>query len=104
MPDPIIDVQVTWDAGSNKGTVGDIVVPASNGPTQIQWTAGPNVASFTINGLDPNEFTPSTMPTARTSFLTTDRNDNSNTYNYTVAATHVDGRTSSHDPKIENGT
>jgi hypothetical protein len=104
MPDPIINVQVTWDAGSNKGTVGDITVPASNGPTQIQWTNGPNVASFMISGLDPNEFTPNSMPTQRTSFLTTDKNDNATTYSYTVTATHEDGRTSSHDPKIENGT
>ena len=104
MPDPIINVQVTWDAGSNKGTVGDITVPASNGPTQIQWTNGPNVASFMISGLDPSEFTPNDMPTQRTSFLTTDKNDNATTYSYTVTATHEDGRQSSHDPKIENGT
>ena len=57
-----------------------------------------------ISGLDPSEFTPNDMPTQRTSFLTTDKNDNATTYSYTVTATHEDGRQSSHDPKIENGT
>ena len=107
MPDPappVIEVQVVWDDGSNKGTVGDIKVPAANGPTQIKWTKGLNVASFAISGLDSTEFSPVQSNGQQPSFQTTDRNDDTNTYSYTVAATHADGRTSTHDPKIENGT
>lgn len=107
MPDPappIIEVQVVWDDGSNKGTVRDIEVPAANGPTQIKWTRGANVASFSISGLDSTEFSPAQSNGEGPSFQTTDRNDNTNTYSYSVAARHADGRTSTHDPKIENGT
>lgn len=101
---PQINATVTWDVGQNKGTVSDIQVPETNGSSVIQWTCGPNVASFAISGLDPNEFTPSASNGQVTSFTTTDKNDNSNTYSYTVTAVHEDGRMSSHDPKIENGT
>jgi hypothetical protein len=70
----------------------------------INWMRGPNVASFKIKGLDPQHFSPHHMEHHQTSFSTTDKNDDSNTCSYTVNAKHVDGRESSHDPKIENGT
>ena len=101
---PPINATVNWDAGQNKGTVADIQVPAANGATVITWTCGTNVASFAITGLDSTEFNPADSNGQVTRFTTTDTNDNSQTYNYTVNATHQDGRTSSHDPKIENGT
>ena len=100
---PQIPVQITWDATAQKGVAPDIQVPASNGPTQIKWTASSDIASFTITGLDSSEFSPA-QSSGQNPFISTDRNDNSNTYNYTINATHNDGRTSSHDPKIENGT
>lgn len=101
---PPISATVNWDDGKNKGTVADIQVPSANGATVITWTCGTNVASFEITGLDATEFNPTGSSGQVTSFTTTDTNDTSQTYNYTVNATHQDGRTSSHDPKIENGT
>lgn len=101
---PQINATVTWDSGSNKGTVGDIQVPASNGSTVIRWSCGPNVASFEITGLDASEFTPAQSNGQVTTFTTTDRNDKAQTYNYNVNAVHQNGTKSSHDPKIENGT
>jgi hypothetical protein len=101
---PQINATVTWDDGKNRGSVDKIKVPASNGATVIQWSCGDNVASFAITGLDASEFTPAQSSGQATTFTTTDRNDDSKTYSYTVSATHQDGRTSSHDPKIENGT
>ena len=101
---PPINATVNWDVGQNKGTVADIQVPATSGSTVITWTCGANVASFAITGLDATEFSPSDSNGQGTRFTTTDTNDNSQTYNYTVTATHQDGRVSSHDPKIENGT
>ena len=76
----------------------------ANGATVIQWSCGTNVASFAISGLDNAEFNPSGSNGQVTTFSTTDSNNNTGTYNYTVTATHQDGRMSSHDPKIENGT
>ena len=101
---PPINATVNWDVGQNKGTVADIQVPSSNGATVITWSCGANVASFAITGLDSSEFNPSQSNGQVTSFTTTDTNDTAQTYNYTVTATHQDGRMSSHDPKIENGT
>jgi hypothetical protein len=101
---PPINATVNWDDGSNKGTVGDIQVPAANGATVIQWSCGTNVASFAITGLDSSVFNPNGSNGQVTNFSVTDSNNNSGTYNYTVTATHQDGRMSSHDPKIENGT
>ena len=99
---PTISTTVNWENG--KGHVAKIQVPATNGATTIQWTCGTDVASFAITGLDPAEFTPSQSNGQVTTFTTTDRNDTARTYSYTVTATHTDGSTSSHDPKIENGT
>jgi hypothetical protein len=101
---PPINAIVTWDDGSEKGTVADISVPKANGATVITWTCGPNVSEFKIKGLDKEEFSPHHMEHHRTTFSTTDKNDKSGTYTYTVNAKHIDGRESSHDPKIENGT
>lgn len=101
---PPIDAQVIWDDALGKATVADISVPAANGTTVINWTCGANVASFAISGLDPTEFTPSDSNGQKTNFSTTDRNDNALEYSYTVIGTHASGRTSRHDPKIENGT
>lgn len=100
---PPINATVNWDPTLNKGTVGDIVVPAGNGATVITWTCGANVTGFTITGLDASEFTPSASGNNVSSFTTTDRNDKAGNYTYTVSATHSSGLTSSHDPKIENG-
>jgi hypothetical protein len=101
---PPINATVKWDNSTNQGTVDTIKVPTSNGATVITWSCGTNVASFAITGLDASEFTPSQSNGQVTSFATTDRNDKAQTYNYTVSATHKDGRTSTHDPRIENGT
>jgi len=102
MPPPI-SALVTWDATLNKGTVADISVPAANGATVIQWACGPNVASFTITGLDSTEFTPSSSGADVASFATTDRGATAQDYTYTVQATHaLTGERSSHDPKIIN--
>ena len=101
---PPISATVNWDTGQNQGTVADIQVPSANGTTVITWTCGPNVASFAITGLDASEFNPSASNGQVTRFTTTDTNDRAQTYTYTVSAVHQDGRTSSHDPKIENGT
>jgi hypothetical protein len=101
---PPINATVNWEAGKNKGTVADIQVPAANGATVINWSCGTNVASFGITGLDSSEFSPTDSNGQVTSFSTTDSNNQTKTYSYTVSATHQDGRTSSHDPKIENGT
>ena len=101
---PPINATVNWDTGKNKGTVGDIQVPAANGATVINWSCGTNVASFAISGLNDTEFNPAASTGQVTSFSTTDSNSDTKTYNYTVTATHQDGRVSSHDPKIENGT
>jgi hypothetical protein len=102
MPQPI-GATVVWDDTLNKGTVADISVPVNNGATVIQWTCGPNVASFTITGLDSGEFNPSQSNANVTTFTTTDTNDTAGDYSYTVSATHSSGRTSTHDPRIENG-
>lgn len=100
MPGPI-QAPVNWSGG--KGQVGDIVVPTSNGPTQIQWVCGTDVASFEIKGLDAAEFNPSQSNGQVTSFLTTDACDQSKTYHYTVRAVKAGtGEQSTHDPKIEN--
>ena len=101
---PPINATVNWNDGSNKGTVGDIRVPTANGATVINWSCGANVASFGISGLDDSEFSPDGSNGQVTDFSTTDSNNNTGTYSYTVTAVHEDGRTSSHDPKIENGT
>ena len=101
---PQIDATVNWDDGKSKGTVDRIKVPAANGATVISWSCGTNVASFAITGLDASEFSQTASNGQVTNFSTTDSNNNAQTYSYTVQATHVDGRTSSHDPKIENGT
>lgn len=102
MPQPI-PAQVVWDDTLNKGTVADITVPSGNGATVIQWSCGANVASFTISGLDPNEFTPTASNPDVTTFSTTDRDDTAQEYSYTVEATHAPtGRRSRHDPKITN--
>lgn len=101
---PPIAATVNWDDSLGKGTVADIQVPATNGTTVIRWSCGAHVASFAITGLDSTEFTPAQSNGQVTTFTTTDRNDTAQTYSYTVTATHQDGRTSSHDPKIENGT
>ena len=102
MPQPI-SAQVIWDTTLDKGTVADITVPSGNGATVIQWSCGPNVASFTISALDPNEFSPSASQTDVTNFSTTDRDDTAQDYTYTVHAVHAPtGRRSSHDPKIIN--
>jgi hypothetical protein len=102
MPQPI-QALVVWDATLNKGTVADITVPIANGATVIQWSCGPNVASFTISDLDPTEFNPSSSGTDVTSFSTTDSGDTAKQYSYTVEATHAPtGTRSRHDPKITN--
>jgi hypothetical protein len=101
---PPINATVNWDAGKSKGTVDDIRVPAANGATVINWSCGTNVVSFGITGLDTSEFSPAASNGQVTNFSTTDTNEQAKTYTYTVSATHKDGRTSSHDPKIENGT
>ena len=101
---PPINVTVNWDNGTSKGTAPDIQVPSANGATVITWTCGANVASFAITGLDDEEFNPADSNGQVTRFSTTDSNNDSDTYNYTITATHQDGRVSSHDPKIENGT
>jgi hypothetical protein len=102
---PPINATVYWDDNENKGTVDTIKVPAANGATVIQWTCGTGVASFAISGLDATEFgSNGSNGNQVTNYTATDRNNNTTVYNYTVDATHEDGRTSSHDPKIENGT
>ena len=101
---PPINATVIWDDTLGKGTVADITVPAANGATVINWSCGANVASFAITGLDSSEFTPAQSNGQVTTFSTTDSNNNSQSYSYTVSATHTSGRTSRHDPRIENGT
>src|SRR5258706_11898164 len=104
MPQPI-QATVTWDTALDKGTAkpNPIVVPANNGATVIQWSCDATVKSFSISGLDSNVFTPSSSNGAGTSFSTTDSNNQAQECSYTVTATQPSGRTSTHDPKIENG-
>lgn len=99
-----IAANVVWDAANNQGTVATITVPAGNGATVIRWTCDTTViSSFTITGLDPDVFNPAQSNNDVTAFTTTDSNNSAQECTYTVSATHVSGRTSSHDPKIENG-
>ncbi len=99
-----IAATVVWDAANNRGTVDTITVPKGNGATVIQWSCDTSVISgFTITGLDSSVFTPSQSGDNVTTFSTTDSNKSAQECSYNVAATHVTGRTSSHDPKIENG-
>jgi formylmethanofuran dehydrogenase subunit A len=100
---PPVNAVVEWDAEKKKGTVAKIVVPAGSGATVIMWTCGANVASFKIKGLNASEFSPSESGDNVTTFTTTDANNEAKTYHYTVHATHTNGQTSTHDPKIENG-
>jgi hypothetical protein len=100
---PPVNAVVEWDSRHNRGTVADITVPAGSGATVITWTCGANVASFKITGLNASEFNPTQSGDNVTTFTTTDQNDRAKTYNYTVSATHTNGATSTHDPKIENG-
>lgn len=100
---PPVNATVVWDDSLNQGTVADIVVPAGNGATVITWSCGPSVTGFTITGLDAAEFTPAQSGSGVTTFTTTDRNDVATSYNYSVTATHSSGRTTTHDPRIENG-
>ena len=100
---PLIPAVVTWDATLNKGTVADIVVPKSNGSTSIKWTCAPEVASFTISGLDANEFNPASSQSDVTTFTTVDTGDTAQDYTYTVEAVEAaTGQRSRHDPKITN--
>lgn len=100
---PLIPAVVTWDTTLNKGTVADIVVPKSNGSTTIQWTCAPEVASFTISGLDATEFNPASSQSDVTTFTTTDTGDTAQDYTYFVDAVHAaTGQRSRHDPKITN--
>lgn len=98
-----IAAKVVWDADNNRGTVATITVPQGNGATVIQWSCDTSVISFTITGLDTSVFNPSHSGDNVTMFSTTDSNNSAQECSYNVAATHVTGRTSSHDPKIENG-
>jgi len=99
-----INANVVWDAANNQGTVATITVAAGNGATVIRWTCDPTViSSFTITGLDSAVFNPAQSSNNVTTFTTTDSNNRAQECTYTVTATHVSGRTSSHDPKIENG-
>lgn len=100
---PLIPAVVTWDATLNKGTVADIVVPKSNGSTSIQWTCAPEVASFTISGLDSTEFNPASSQPDVTTFTTVDTGDTAQDYTYTVEAVAAGtGQRTRHDPKITN--
>ncbi len=99
-----INASVVWDAANSRGTVDTITVPNGNGATVIRWSCDTTViSSFTITGLDTTVFNPAQSNNDVTTFTTTDSNNSAQECTYFVAATHVSGRTSSHDPKIENG-
>jgi hypothetical protein len=100
---PLIPAVVIWDSTLNKGTVADIVVPKATGSTSIQWTCAPEVASFTISGLDGSEFNPANSQTDVPTFTTVDTGDRAQDYTYTVEAVHAPtGLRTRHDPKITN--
>jgi hypothetical protein len=103
---PQINVTVDWPDGQTTATVSEnpITVPAANGATVIKWTRGVNVASFAISGLAAGEFNPSDSNGQGPNFTTNDSNNNTTSYTYTVTAVHTSGKTSSHDPEIENGS
>jgi hypothetical protein len=85
-------------------TPNPVVVPPGQGATVIQWNLGANVTQFGISGLDATEFTPAASQGQGRTFSTTDANNNAQSYNYTITATHTLGHVASHDPKIENGS
>ena len=101
-----IQAVVNWSENNGGiGTVDDITLPPGSGSTTITWTCGPGVASFAIDGLDPNEFNPSSSGGQVTTFTTTDADDRAADYSYNVQAIHASGRMGQrHDPKIINGT
>jgi hypothetical protein len=103
---PPINVTVDWPDGQTTPTVSQdpILVPQVNGATVITWSRGVNVATFAITGLDGSQFTPVASNGQGRSFTTNDANSNSTPteYSYTLSAVHADGRTSRHDPKIQN--
>ena len=112
LPAPVsarpINVTVDWPDGQTDATVSQnpSPVPRANGATVIRGTCGVNVASFAISGLASGEFTPASSNGQKLSFTTNDANNDSTPteYSYTVSAVHTAGHTSSHDPKIENGS
>ena len=103
---PPINVTVDWPDGQTSASVSEnpITVPAANGATVIKWTCGVNVATFAITGLAAGVFNPNDSNGQGTNFTTNDSNNNATSYTYTVTAVHTSGKTSSHDPEIENGS
>jgi hypothetical protein len=101
---PTLQAIVNWtEEGGGMGSVADIIVPSGSGSTSITWTCGPNVASFAIDGLDPNEFAPPSSNGQVTTFTTVDADDRAQDYSYNVTAVHASGRPGRrHDPKIKN--
>jgi hypothetical protein len=103
---PQISATVSWDPQNNvpKVSPNPLYVALANGATVIQWTCDSSVVNFQISGLDPNVFTSPATSGPVTVFTSTDRNQGSGSYNYTVTATHASGRTAKHDPRIVNGS
>ncbi len=100
-----IHLEVVWK--NNKPYADDAVVKKSQGATSIIWTAGPDVASFDIEDLDPAEFKPQNHNPDRTRWHTVDRNttpvsERPKAYKYSISATHSDGSTAHLDPVIVN--
>ena len=94
---------VVWDTENDCATVADITVPKSSDGTSITWNCDPTVASFTISGLDPSEFTPYQSDPDVTTFTTLDSDQQAGNYSYTVEGTHaLTGKRTRHDPKIIN--
>ncbi len=102
---PPIEVIVSWPAGA-AGPIVDkdpIDVPRGAGATVIRWRCGENVSRLQISGLDPAVFSPAASPGMVPTFTTTDANRVPGTYEYTLAATRIEGGNKAADPRIRNG-
>lgn len=100
-----IELEVVWKEG--KPSAPDVEVETEKGPTAIIWTAGPDVASFEIVGLDTREFKPQTYDPGKTAWMTVDRNTTPQAsrpkeFHYEIKAQRASGGSAAADPKITN--
>jgi hypothetical protein len=103
---PKITATVVWPDGASEPSVrpDTIYVPASNGATVIQWDCGEDVTALEICGLQDGVFSRTQSNGMVKSFTTTDKNEDTALYDYTVGATRTTGQVVHRDPKIQNGS
>lgn len=90
---------------NSNGTVSPDPYDVGSSPNvSIKWCAGSGVVGFTITGLNSSEFNPTSSNSCVTSFTTTDVNNDSNDYSYTVEICDDAGNVLYRfDPTIKNG-